>query len=54
MGVVPSLKILTREDVEIIHEAALRILSEVGVMVPIKEVIEKMKEVGGSRSRCRR
>jgi len=46
MGVVPSLKILTREDVEIIHEAALRILSEVGVMVPIKEVIEKMKEVG--------
>jgi len=50
MHVRPSLRILTREDIKVVHEAALKVLSEVGVVIPIKEVTEKMKELGADVS----
>lgn len=45
---VPNLrlKILSRVDVESIHEASLNILEEVGVQVPNDEVVNALKNVG--------
>ncbi|MEM1570271.1 MAG: trimethylamine methyltransferase family protein, partial [Candidatus Bathyarchaeia archaeon] len=45
---VPNLrlKILSKVDVESIHEASLNILEEVGVQVPNDEVVNALKNVG--------
>jgi len=40
------LKLLSKDDVEIIHEASLRILEETGVQVPSNEIISVLKNMG--------
>lgn len=45
---VPNLRleILSKEDVEAIHEASLKILEEVGVQVPNDDVVNALKNMG--------
>ncbi|RLE59979.1 MAG: hypothetical protein DRN53_06580, partial [Thermoprotei archaeon] len=40
------LKLLSKDDVEAIHEASLRILEEIGVQIPNKEIVSVLRNVG--------
>ncbi|MBS7612100.1 trimethylamine methyltransferase family protein [Candidatus Bathyarchaeota archaeon] len=41
-----KLELLSKEDVESIHEASLKILEEVGVQIPNDEVVKALKNMG--------
>jgi len=42
----PVLQVLSQSEIELIHQSALRILSEIGFRFPFDEALELLKKAG--------
>ena len=45
---IPSVSLLTADEIRAIHETSLRVLREIGVVVPHPEVLRRLQEAGAS------
>ena len=50
MGKLQTIKVLADSEIEMIHETALRVLSEVGISLTEPAIVSRMKEAGAWQS----